>query len=168
MAYVENTLMDNEKVLMLTNPHKVVLLPSIVAFMLTIVFSILASRLPLLSTPIYSTVSFYTIVITVMLCYAVIKLLHGIICYRTSEYAITNMRVVMKRGVINRVALELMLNRLEAVKVKQSLLGQMFNYGTVELVGVGGTNDAFEYVPKPMYFRQKIQTLRDQDMESAQ
>ena len=103
-----------------------------------------------------------------MLCYAVFKLLHGIIRYRTSEYAITNMRVVMKTGAINRVALELMLNRLEAVKVKQSLLGQIFNYGTVELVGVGGTNDAFEFVPQPMYFRQKIQTLRDNDLESAQ
>jgi uncharacterized membrane protein YdbT with pleckstrin-like domain len=75
----------------------------------------------------------------------------------TSEFAVTNKRVIVKVGAINRRTVELMLSKVEGVSVDQTLAGRMGNYGTVRITGTGGTREAFDEIADPLEFRRQLQ-----------
>jgi len=77
--------------------------------------------------------------------------------YWTSEFACTNKRVVMKVGLIRRETLELNLQRIESVNVDQSLMGRLLGYGTVTIIGTGGTREPFPRIAHPLEFRKAVQ-----------
>ena len=77
----------------------------------------------------------------------------------TTEMAVTSKRVIMKRGWISRKTIELNLNKIENLGIEQGLLGRLFNYGTVTVVGTGGTRETFKYVAEPIEFRKTVQDL---------
>lgn len=75
----------------------------------------------------------------------------------TSEYAITNKRVIVKRGLISRRTLELNLQRVESVSVDQSILGRLLGYGTITIIGTGGTREPFHRIAHPLEFRKAVE-----------
>ena len=75
----------------------------------------------------------------------------------TSEFAITNKRVIMKVGLIRRKALEMNLSKIESVNVDQTIMGRIFGYGTITVIGTGGTRESFARISKPMEFRRVFQ-----------
>lgn len=77
--------------------------------------------------------------------------------YATSEFAVTNKRVIMKMGWISRRVLELNLHKIESVNVDQSLLGRLLGYGTITVIGTGGTRETFERIAHPLAFRKAFQ-----------
>ena len=159
--YVSSTLMPGEEISVSFHPHKIILANPIIVFIAALLFYFNVSHwLPHLSMPIFRSYTVSGLISFGFLIVSIYMLVERIVTYRTSEYTVTNHRVVMKLGIFNRVSFELMLNRLEAITVEQNLFGQMFNYGTVTVIGVGGTRDMFTYVPKPMYFRQQVQVHR--------
>lgn len=76
---------------------------------------------------------------------------------RTSEFAVTDKRVVIKTGLIRRRTLELLLRQIEAIAVEQSVPGRLLNYGTVSLSGTGGVKETFHAIAAPLDFRRAIQ-----------
>jgi uncharacterized membrane protein YdbT with pleckstrin-like domain len=83
-----------------------------------------------------------------------------LIAMSTSEFAITNKRVIIKVGLISRRTLEMNLNKIESVNVNQSVLGRLLGYGTIVVVGTGGTKEAFPAIADPLTFRKKFQELQ--------
>jgi uncharacterized membrane protein YdbT with pleckstrin-like domain len=77
----------------------------------------------------------------------------------SDEFAITNHRIIVKIGLISRRTLEMNLNKVETVNVDQSILGRMLGYGTIRIVGTGGTNEVFENISHPIEFRKKFLEL---------
>jgi uncharacterized membrane protein YdbT with pleckstrin-like domain len=73
------------------------------------------------------------------------------------EYAVTNKRVIVKIGTLQRRTVEIMLSKVEGVSVDQTLLGRLANSGTVIITGTGGTREAFEQVADPLEFRRQVQ-----------
>ena len=80
-----------------------------------------------------------------------------LIDYWTSEFAVTNKRVIMKMGWISRRVLELNLHKIESVNVDQSLLGRLLGYGTITIIGTGGTRETFDRIAHPLPFRKAFQ-----------
>lgn len=78
----------------------------------------------------------------------------------TSEFAITNKRIIIKVGFISRRTLEMNLNKIESVNVDQSFWGRIFGYGTIVVIGTGGTKEPFAGISNPMAFRRKFQELQ--------
>jgi len=76
---------------------------------------------------------------------------------KTSEFAITNKRVIMKVGLIRRKALEMNLSKVESVNVDQTIMGRILGYGTITIIGTGGTRESFRSISKPMEFRRVFQ-----------
>jgi len=74
----------------------------------------------------------------------------------TSEFAVTNRRVVIKLGLISRQTLELSLAKVESIGVEQSLLGRIFGYGTIIVIGTGGTRERFDQIANPLGFRRAV------------
>lgn len=75
----------------------------------------------------------------------------------TSEVAVTDRRVIIKTGLVTRKTLELNLVKIESVAVDQSLLGRMFNSGTITIIGSGGTRESFRQIGAPLAFRRAVQ-----------
>ena len=77
----------------------------------------------------------------------------------TSEFAITNKRVIVKTGLVARETLEMNLQMIESVNVDQSVLGRILGYGDLVIVGTGGTKETFKDIRKPITFRKRFQEL---------
>ena len=71
--------------------------------------------------------------------------LHAYIDYETSEYAVTNRRILMKTGWIRRSTLELFLTKIEALHIDQSVLVRPF--------------DPYDRLSKKIYFNPEIQRI---------
>ena len=83
--------------------------------------------------------------------------LSAFVRYQTSEFAVTNKRVIMKVGLIRRTSVEIVLNKIESIKVDQGIAGRIFDYGSIAIVGTGGTHDPFHRIAAPLQFRRTVQ-----------
>jgi uncharacterized membrane protein YdbT with pleckstrin-like domain len=77
----------------------------------------------------------------------------------TSEFAITTKRVIIKEGLIARRTLEMNLSKIETVNVDQSILGRILDYGSITVIGTGGTREVFNNIASPMQFRKAFQEI---------
>lgn len=81
----------------------------------------------------------------------------SLIDYWTSEFAITNKRVIVKMGLVRRHTLELNLQRVESVSVDQTIMGRILGYGTITIIGTGGTREPFRRIAHPLEFRKAVE-----------
>ncbi len=79
-----------------------------------------------------------------------------ILRWRTSEFAVTTRRVLVKVGLLSVHSLELMLPKVEAIGVDQALAGRLLGYGTLRIVGTGGTVEEFARVARPDALREAV------------
>lgn len=80
----------------------------------------------------------------------------------TSEFAVTTSRVIMKTGLLSRRTIEINLARIESVQVEQDIVGRLLNYGTMVVVGTGGTKEPFTLIDDPAGFRHAVQSNQGQ------
>lgn len=83
-----------------------------------------------------------------------------LISWFTSEFAITSKRIIIKVGWISRRTLEMNLAKVESVNVDQSILGRILGYGTITVIGTGGTREPFYRISSPLDFRKAFQQLQ--------
>jgi len=74
----------------------------------------------------------------------------------TTELAVTDRRVIFKRGVISRYTIEMARSKVESVDVVQSIAGRIFNYGTILVRGTGGSLEPFRDIEDPLRLRSTI------------
>jgi hypothetical protein len=87
-------------------------------------------------------------------------LVSAIVTVRTSELVITDRRVLIKVGFIQRHTFEMFISKIESVAVYQSMMGRLFNYGTVTIRGTGGSSESFATIAAPLQFRDAIQLVQ--------
>jgi len=85
--------------------------------------------------------------------------LSSFITYSTSEFGVTNKRILGKVGFIRRHSLEILLTKVESIAVNQGILGRIFGYGTIVVTGSGGTKELFPKISKPLELRKRAQEL---------
>jgi hypothetical protein len=78
--------------------------------------------------------------------------------YMSSEFAVTNVRVLVKLGFVQRESTETLLSKVEAIGVDQNFAGRLFDYGTITVTGTGGTREAFATIADPLEFRRQVQS----------
>ena len=92
----------------------------------------------------------------VVLLVGAVMLVPPFVAYRTTELGVTNKRVIVKTGLVQRRTLELLLRQVEAISVDQSLLGRVFGFGSITLTGTGGVREVFHRVGDPLELRRRI------------
>jgi uncharacterized membrane protein YdbT with pleckstrin-like domain len=97
---------------------------------------------------------FATAIVGIGLLLAIAPAIH----YASSEFAVTDKRVVAKLGFIERESLETLLSKIEAIGVDQGIVGRMLGYGTITITGTGGTEESFPRIADPLEFRRQIQS----------
>ena len=84
---------------------------------------------------------------------SVLMLWEAFIIKQTTELAITTKRVIAKFGFFNRTVIEVKLRRFESITINQSLLGRLFNYGTITITGMGGIKTMVPNIMAPVKFK---------------
>jgi uncharacterized membrane protein YdbT with pleckstrin-like domain len=75
-----------------------------------------------------------------------------------TEIAVTNRRVIYKKGLVRLHTNEMNMDKVESVQVNQSVLGRMFDFGTVRILGTGEGFEALNTVAGPVALRNSIVT----------
>ena len=102
-----------------------------------------------------NTALFWALAATAALC--LIVMVRRLMFYLTSEFAITNRRVLGKVGLTEIQTVDIMLAKVESVRIDQDFTGQIFNYGNVEVTGTGGTGEILTLISNPARFRGKLE-----------
>ena len=71
------------------------------------------------------------------------------------QYVVTTRRLIFKRGIIKRTSMELLLRKCEGVKIEQSVMGRILNYGTV-IVTTGEASSSYSHIKSPLTFSTQI------------
>jgi uncharacterized membrane protein YdbT with pleckstrin-like domain len=79
----------------------------------------------------------------------------------SSEFDVTNKRVVVKVGFISRRTIEINMSKVESVEVNQDIFGRMLGYGTIVVIGTGGTKEPFDLINDPLAFRRAVQSQQN-------
>lgn len=154
--FISSTILENEQLVYFTRPHWIVFVPAIFLFLMSLLFYIYGPGYFALQSKILGYTLYKIGALIIFLC-GLYALISALIMYYTSEYALTDKRVLMKTGWIQRNSLEIFLRKLEAINVNQSILGRLLNYGTIIIIGTGGTEDFYVNVPDPLGFRRRVQ-----------
>lgn len=85
---------------------------------------------------------------------------HMMIVQATTEIAITNNRIIFKRGLIARQVGEMSIDRIEGVMILQSIPGRILNYGRLSIRGMGIGEVILPPIADPIKFRQAIEKAR--------
>lgn len=81
----------------------------------------------------------------------------------TTDFVVTNRRVILKRGWLNVHLDEITLSSIEGAHIDRSLLGRLFGYGKLEIHGRGDTHMLFPSMAKPDRFNSAIEGARIQE-----
>jgi uncharacterized membrane protein YdbT with pleckstrin-like domain len=85
-----------------------------------------------------------------------IFIINNLITYFTTEYGITNTRVMSKQGLIRRDIEEINLSSIESINVNQSIIGRILNYGTIIISGRGTSKVIFKDIDNVVEVRKLI------------
>ena len=140
MSYVEENLMKGEQVVYQTSLHWFVYAVPIVMTLLGLVMFLARPAVGL-----------------VFLILAGVVGLGVWLMVSNAEFAVTNRRVIMKTGWLNRRSLELLLAKIESISVEQGLGGKLCGYGTIVVSGTGGSHEPFKNIADPFEFRKQVQ-----------
>lgn len=146
MGYIEKNLMSAEKIVYRTKLHRIV-------FVWPIIWLVVA----LLIFVSVSDAALRDVLSILIFLLAILTSISSFINYTTSEFAITNKRVIVKVGFIRRNSIEILLSKVEGIQVNQGILGRIFGFGSIVVSGTGGTKDPFHKISNPLEFRRKKQ-----------
>ena len=92
---------------------------------------------------------------------AIALIASGIVRRLATEVAVSNKRVLIKRGLFSRRSIEVLLPKVESIGVDESFFGRMLGYGTVIVRGTGGTFESFDKIAHPNDLRRHLQKQVD-------
>jgi uncharacterized membrane protein YdbT with pleckstrin-like domain len=159
MSYVESNLVPGETVVYETRLHWIVMLWQIVLGCLLLGLpGVLLFYYALSQTGIESkTLHVMEGGGVVLLVCGVVVILMGMVRRNATEMAVTNRRVVIKTGVVSRKTIEMLLNKVESIEVSETAFGRMLGYGTIVVIGTGGTPEPFHNIARALEFRSQVQ-----------
>jgi uncharacterized membrane protein YdbT with pleckstrin-like domain len=149
MGYVDQILEPGEQVVFKTRLSWTLYVPAIVYALIALALTFFAA----------SAAGFGVVVFVVAALAAVAALVSFLRAWFrrwTTEIAVTDRRVVLKRGFIRRHTVEMNMQKVESVDVDQTQLGRVFNYGTVTIKGTGSTLESLRMIDHPLKLRSAI------------
>jgi uncharacterized membrane protein YdbT with pleckstrin-like domain len=131
MSYVNSVLQPGERVIMRGRLHWIVYWHAILFFVLGIV--LVAWEPPGAWEGMLRPATAIAFGVLFVLSFA-----HAWFIRWITEIAVTDRRIIYKRGFINRHTEEMNMDKVASVDVDQSILGRVLDYGTVHVMGTGG------------------------------
>ncbi|MBN8965743.1 MAG: PH domain-containing protein [Rhizobiales bacterium] len=149
MSYTQSVLQPGEKIVLMARLHWIEYWPAILSLIAGVILVVWEHTAALGEVLIAATAIVFAALTLVFFVRA------WFIRWIT-EFAVTDRRVISKRGFINRSTTEMHMDKIESVQVEQSILGRLLDYGTVTVRGTGEGLDPIKRVAAPLAFRSAI------------
>jgi uncharacterized membrane protein YdbT with pleckstrin-like domain len=149
MSYVTSVLQPGENIRYATKVHWIVYVPGVAFLLLGIAVYMMALQ-PMSTYWIWAWISGFLVAC------AAVALFMAWFQRWTTEIAVTDRRIIYKRGFIRRHTIEMHLDKVESVDVDQSILGRIFNYGDLLIRGVGIGIEPLKNIGSPIEFRNHV------------
>ena len=85
----------------------------------------------------------------------------------TTEIAVTNKRLIYKRGWIARKTDELSPKKIEEINVSQGVVGRILGFGKIRIQGTGGGQIVLPNIDDPLTFRREIENAKAHMVSAA-
>jgi len=150
MGYIEKNLMEGERIVMRAKLHYIVYWKPVALALLAIA---------LLFVPMGDYANYRLLLCLALLVIAAISVavIHG-----NRQYILTNRRLIEKVGIVRRESHEILLRKVEGVKLSQSIMGRILNYGTVVVSTTGDAENDYCFIEDPVRFSTMINQQLDQ------
>ena len=148
MSYVQRVLQPGEQVRHISSIHWIVYWPGVAVALLAVVAYWLSETRLLTGLWRYTA---YALALV-----AVVLLIQQLFQWWVIEIAVTDRRVIYKKGLIRRETNEMNMDKVESVKIDQSIFGRMFDFGNVTILGTGEGFNTLRTIASPIELRNSI------------
>jgi uncharacterized membrane protein YdbT with pleckstrin-like domain len=148
VSYVQRVLQPGEQVRHISSIHWIMYWPGVAVALLAVVAYWISDTRHLSG---FWRFTAYALVIV-----AAVLLIQQWLQQWVTEIAVTNRRVIYKKGLIQRQTNEMNMDKVESVKIDQSILGRMLDYGNVTILGTGEGFETLRTIASPIELRNSI------------
>jgi membrane protein YdbS with pleckstrin-like domain len=154
--YIQNMLGENERILLATHQHWFVLLSAILFEIIVTLGVIVAIWVATMNYP-QAAIAFLLALLPLL------SMLHDILIWKNRQYLVTNRRVIQIKGIFNKNVTDSSLEKVNDVKMVQSFLGRIFNFGDVEILTASelGVN-LFKRITDPVEFKTAMLNAKEE------
>lgn len=157
--YINNLLAKNEKIILVTRQHGLVLAQQILPEILTIVGILLLITIVWVQWIPFPSVAWGYLLILI----PIISLVKDIIVWRNHNYVVTSRRVIQVFGVFTKNVTDSSLEKVNDVKMEQTIYGRMLDFGNIEILTASelGVN-RFTKIRKPIAFKKAMLDAKEE------
>src|SRR5581483_9445079 len=148
MNYVEQLLGENEKIILVAPQSWEEQLRSV---LINLVLAVIAIGITLVAMGFMGQAGLIGVVLFLI---PVARFVLEFLQWSNREYIVTNRRVIQVDGVVNKNVIDSSLEKVNDVRMSQSVLGRLFDYGDVEILTASelGSN-LFRRIAAPIKFK---------------
>jgi uncharacterized membrane protein YdbT with pleckstrin-like domain len=156
--YLNKIMGDRENIILVSRQHWIVLFQSIT---INLLFALVIVGV---ATGIYyyALKNILVFLLLGLLGIPMVRLLNHYMNWLNEEYVVTNFRVIQLRGVFSKNVIDSSLEKVNDVKLAQTFIGRIFNYGDIEILTASelGVN-LFEKILNPIQFKTTMQNAKE-------
>jgi membrane protein YdbS with pleckstrin-like domain len=149
MSYIKSVLQSDEQIIVIGRLHWIVYYRAIWYLIVGVIFLLLEYKywdeelVINLTAGVFAALTF-------------VSAIHAWFTRWTTEIAVTDRRVIYKKGFIKRHTVETNMEKVAMVDVNQSVLGRLLNYGTITVQGTGSSFEPLRRIEAPIELRNAI------------
>ena len=125
--YLKRMLGDSEKIILSTHRHWFVLLEQILVELVLLAVTIVLVTI-FLGSGWIAALGYLLLIIPL------VSLARDVLVWSNHRYIVTNLRVIQMSGIINKNVIDSSLEKVNDVKMVQSVFGRLFNFGDIEVL----------------------------------
>jgi uncharacterized membrane protein YdbT with pleckstrin-like domain len=151
-GYIKSMLGENEEILLIARQHWFVLVAAIFAELVAIAILLIGAAVVAVFLPalawLPALLGFFLILIPIA------TMTYDMLAWWNRQYLVTSRRVIQISGSFNKNVVDSSLEKVNDVKLTQSVLGRIFDYGDVEILTASelGVN-LFRRIENPIQFK---------------
>jgi len=149
MSYTKSVLQQDEQIVMMGRLHWIIYHRAIWYLIVGVILLLLEYKYSDEEAVLVATAAVFGAL-------TLISAIHAWFIRWITEVAVTDKRIIYKRGFINRHTLEMNMDKVATVDVEQSILGRLLNYGTIYVRGTGLGIEPLRRIERPIELRNAI------------
>jgi len=155
MTYIQESLGNGETIVVYARFHKLYALGAWLALLVPLLILVAA----LVRTE--ETANRFTLAAGLLFVLGLATFVRMMLRQLATEIGVTSHRFVEKYGLLSRHTNEISLPNIEGVRVNQSMLGRLLDYGTIRIDGTGVDSVTTPNIADPVGFVRAIQTAKE-------
>lgn len=159
-TYLDSMLSEREQIIFKARQHWFILVRNILLEIVTMAAIVVMIVLALSLLPGGGIL--ITIVGLLILLLPLATMIRDILNFTNRQFVITNRRVMQISGIINKVVSDSSLEKVNDIKMVQSVMGRAFDFGDIEILTASelGVN-LFRWIEHPIHFKTSLLTAKE-------